>query len=215
MDLGLLAHAHLADVHVADLHLKPQLADIHDADRRLAGGRAGVAGVDVHLGDQAVERRADLGVLAVELGQLERGLGLGHAGASDRLLGIARIGLDARLGGLSLRDTGLRRRELGLIRRQAQLLGGGARLGDLLLGGLDADDFGLAGLVGGNLRLLDGLLGLLHRRLGLHKRGGVGLALCVVELIGFAASGGADFRLNWIVAAILDILPVALRLGVG
>src|SRR5688572_19316987 len=60
MDLRCLAHLHAADIDIADLDLDAQLADIDELDRRLAAGCAGVAGVDVDGGYDAVEGRADL-----------------------------------------------------------------------------------------------------------------------------------------------------------
>src|SRR6185503_4727316 len=68
----------------------------------------------------------------------------------------------------------------------------------------------------GDKRLLDGVLGLVHSGLGLYKRAIVGLALRVVELVVVALAGRiAGFRVDRVVAAVLDTVPVILGLGVA
>ena len=195
----------------------------------LLGGGLRVSGLLVGLGELA------LGLVVRGLGLVERlvGRGLVHLRLVQRglcLVGL-RLGLvggDVRLVERGLRVVGLR---LGLVGRGFRGRGGDGGLGLRLLGVLD----GLAGLLGGVLRLLDlggivrvagqagGLvelhLRLVAPRLGLVRGlpGLVGLLLRLVHggllgggvLVELRLVGRVDLRLS------LLCLPVGLLLGLG
>ena len=90
-----LSRAHVGELVLLEIGVDPEALRRHDRDELRADGRVG-AGPRAAIADRAIDRRAELGVVEVEFGDVAVGDGAGERGFGLLLLRVDDVELAAR-----------------------------------------------------------------------------------------------------------------------